>query len=312
MNEINTSVLEELNKVIIGKEDFVEQVWMAILAKGHVLIEDHPGTGKTTVALAISKILNLQHKRVQFTPDLTASDITGFTMYDKQSNQFTFKEGAAMCNLLLADEINRTSSRTQSALLEAMQEGCVTVDSVTYELPKPFHVIATQNPNGSVGTQPLPQAQLDRFMVKLSIGYPDFKSQVALLRDRQAAQPLNDVKPILTQKQLLEIQQLVEEIHIADELLHYITEITEETRNHPQIAQGVSPRGALAICSMAKARAYIMGRTFVLPEDVLTIGVNTMTHRIIFSKQLTTEQAQEVILEILKKIATPEMQVFRK
>ena len=314
MGNESQQVLEELKRVIVGKETLIEKIWIALIAKGHILLEDIPGVGKTTLAVALSKVLGLDSKRIQFTPDVIASDVVGFTMYDKQTDKFVYKEGAVMCNLLLGDEINRTSSRTQAALLEAMQEGNVTVDSVTYELPKPFHVIATQNPLGVHGTQALPQAQLDRFLVKLSIGYPDFESQVALLRQRQEDNPINHIRQVLNKEKLIELQNQAQSIYIDERILRYVTELTEETRNSELLVQGISPRGALAICNMAKAHAFVKGKDFVTPEDVIAVFVDTCHHRIILSTQARTVQYEEsdVLLQIIEKIPTPDMTVYSR
>ena len=312
MGNESQQVLEELKRVIVGKETLIEKIWIALIAKGHILLEDIPGVGKTTLAIALSKVLGLDSKRIQFTPDVIASDVVGFTMYDKQTGKFVYKEGAVMCNLLLGDEINRTSSRTQAALLEAMQEGNVTVDSVTYELPKPFHVIATQNPLGVHGTQALPQAQLDRFLVKLSIGYPDFESQVALLRQRQEDNPINHTRQVLNKEKLIELQNQAQSIYIDERILRYVTELTEETRNSELLVQGISPRGALAICNMAKAHAFVKGKDFVTPEDVIAVFLDTCHHRIILSTQARTAQYEEsdVLLQIIEKTPTPDMTVY--
>lgn len=226
-------ILNEIKKVVIGKDEKIARVLMAILAGGHVLIEDVPGVGKTTLALAFSKALGLDYNRTQFTPDVVASDIVGFSMYDKESGRFTFREGSVFCNLFLADEINRTSSKTQSALLEVMEEGQVTVDGQTYVLPKPFTVIATQNPAGSAGTQLLPNAQLDRFLIRLTMGYPDFDSQIEILRDRQTGNPIDTVENAVSAKELLSMQQQAAAVHTADELLAYITRLAEASRSPP-------------------------------------------------------------------------------
>ena len=300
-------VIYEVKKVISGKDEVIQNVWMTFLAGGHVLVEDHPGVGKTTLAMAFSRVLGFDSKRIQFTPDVVASDVIGFTMFDKETNQFVFKEGAVMCNLLLGDEINRTSTRTQAALLEAMQEGNVTVDGVTYSLPKPFHVIATQNPYGTFGTQPLPLAQLDRFMTKLSIGYPSFEDQVELLKNRQGADPFATLQQVIAKEDMIQLQQEVQELYIHDEILRYITALTEATRNHPAILQGVSPRGALAVCKMAKAHAFIENRTFVIPEDVMAIWVPTCQHRIVMNNLPIEENNEMQILKsIMQSVATPD------
>lgn len=303
-------VIDEVKKVIIGKDEIVQKIFMAILAQGHILLEDIPGVGKTTVALAFSKVMGLDFKRIQFTPDVVASDVIGFTVYDKEKEEFSYKEGAVMCNLLLGDEINRTSSRTQAALLEAMEEGNVTVDGVTYPIPKPFNVIATQNPVGSFGTQVLPQAQLDRFMVKLSIGYPDFKSQVDILRDRQEQQPLEKIVNVISKDELLEMQKEVYEIHISDAILEYITYLTEATRNHSLIVQGISPRGALAICKIAKAKAYISNRNYVIPEDVMDVFKDTSAHRIILEQRsrIADHTIETVLQQIIEQVKSPDVQ----
>lgn len=307
MNNISVQVLNEVQTVINGKNTVIEQVWLTILAGGHVLLEDQPGVGKTTLAKTFSRVLNLQSNRIQFTPDVVASDVIGFTMYDKASNSFVFKEGAVVCNLLLGDEINRTSSRTQAALLEAMQEGNVTVDGVTYPLPKPFHVIATQNPIGSFGTQPLPLAQLDRFMTKLSIGYPSVEDQVALLKNRQSYDPFEKLAEVISKEELKELQKQVDALFIAEDILRYVTQLTEATRNHPAILQGISPRGAIAICQMAKAHAFIADRTFVIPEDVAAIWLPTTAHRIVLNDVSTAIHNETTILnDILQTVATPD------
>ncbi|MFD2129775.1 AAA family ATPase [Pseudogracilibacillus auburnensis] len=302
--------INEVKKVIIGKDEIAKKVLMAILAEGHVLLEDIPGVGKTTMALAFSKALGLDFNRVQFTPDVVASDVIGFTMYDKGQEKFVFKEGVVMCNLLLADEINRTTSRTQAALLEVMEEKKVTVDGMTYDLPQPFNVIATQNPIGSYGTQMLPQSQMDRFMIKTSIGYPDFDSQVEILKDRQKEQPLDHVTAVITVDELMKMQTEVQEIHVANEMLKYITSLTEATRTNELIIQGISPRGALALSRIAKAHAYLAGRDYVIPEDVIEMFIDTGNHRIILDQkaQVSDESAESVLLGILNKVPTPDIQ----
>lgn len=303
-------VIDEIKKVIIGKDDIATKIFMAMLAEGHVLLEDIPGVGKTTIALAFSKAMGLDFNRIQFTPDVVASDVSGFTMYDKNKEEFIFKEGAVMTNLLLADEINRTTSRTQAALLEVMEERNVTVDGITYPLPKPFNVIATQNPIGSFGTQVLPQSQLDRFMIKTSIGYPDFESQVEILRDRQIAQPLDEVKPVISREELIGLQAEVRAIHVSDPILRYITELTEATRNHPLIVQGVSPRGALALSRIAKAHAFLAKREYVIAEDVIAVYIDVCNHRMVLNQKsrVTYGSSNELLEKILKDTQVPEIE----
>lgn len=265
MNTSVEKILHEVKKVIAGKDDVLEKIMMTVLSRGHVLLDDVPGTGKTTTALAFSRALGLRYGRIQFTPDVLPSDIVGFSMYHKESGSFAYQPGAVMTNLLLADEINRTSSKTQSALLEVMEERQVTVDGQTHKLPDPFVVIATQNPVGSAGTQLLPQAQLDRFMVRLEMGYPDFASQVNILRDRQTGDPLEAVATVSSCAEVLAMQKEAQSVHMADALLEYVTSLAEASRSHPLTVLGVSPRGALAVCRISRSRAYMAGRDYVLP-----------------------------------------------
>lgn len=302
-------LVQEIQKVIVGKEEVIQKVLMAILAKGHILLEDIPGVGKTTLALAISKTLGLDYKRIQFTPDVIPSDVVGYTVYDKKNGEFVYKPGAVMCNLLLADEINRTSSKTQAALLEVMEEGNVTVDGHTYQVPKPFVVISTQNPFGSAGTQLLPQSQLDRFMVKLEMGYPDFESQVNILRDRQETQPLDTIQAVIGKADLEEMQMEVSRVKVKDEILRYITRLAEATRNHEYIQLGVSPRGAYAVNNMAKASAYMAGRGYVTPEDVIGIFPSVSSHRVILhpKAKVSGVSAMSIMEEITKTVSLPEI-----
>ena len=304
-----TELQEQLETIIKGKKEITDKILMAVLAKGHVLLEDVPGVGKTTTALALSRLMGMDFNRIQFTPDVVPSDVTGFTMYDKQNEQFSYHEGAVMCNLLLADEINRTSSKTQAALLEVMEEGNATVDGKTYEIPKPFTVIATQNPFGSAGTQMLPQSQMDRFMVKLSMGYPDFESQINILRDRQTEQPLDLLQMISSREEVQQLQQEVKEVEVADDILRYITLLVEATRQNDKIQLGVSPRGALALNNMAKASAYINGRDYVIPDDVLRVFAKVCAHRVILHPRAKVAgiQAEEIMEQITHQVSIPEI-----
>lgn len=308
MEHKTEKILNEVKKVIVGKDIVLEKILMTMIAKGHVLLDDVPGTGKTTTALAFSRALGLDYARIQFTPDVLPSDIVGFSMYDKNKGEFVFKPGVVMTNLLLADEINRTSSKTQSALLEVMEEKQATVDGKTYKLPQPFTVIATQNPVGAAGTQLLPQAQLDRFMVKLEMGYPDFESQVNLLRDRQTGNPLAAVERVAEAAELAQMQKEAEEVHISDEILEYITTLSFETRKHPLTALGVSPRGALAVSGMAKAGAYIRKRDYVLPDDVTSIFRDVCGHRMILTSKakITETTAADILDEIIRNTPRPD------
>ena len=301
-------ILHEVKKVIAGKDDVLEKIMMTVLSRGHVLLDDVPGTGKTTTALAFSRALGLRYGRIQFTPDVLPSDIVGFSMYHKESGSFAYQPGAVMTNLLLADEINRTSSKTQSALLEVMEERQVTVDGQTHKLPDPFVVIATQNPVGSAGTQLLPQAQLDRFMVRLEMGYPDFASQVNILRDRQAGDPLEAVATVSSGLDLLTMQAQAQQVHMADAMLEYVTSLAEASRSHPLVVLGVSPRGALAVCRMCKSRAFMEGRDYVLPDDVAYIFADVCAHRLILSPKakITETTAKDVLAEVLQQVARPD------
>ena len=307
MNQIISDILQEIEKVIVGKNENVEKILMAVLAGGHVLMEDVPGVGKTTTAMTFAKVLGLDTRRVQFTSDTVPSDIIGYSVYDKESGTFVFKPGAVMTNLLLADEINRTSSKTQSALLEAMEELHVTVDGQTYALPKPFVVLATQNPVGSAGTQLLPSSQLDRFMIKLSMGYPDFESQVNILKERHSENPLNKIRAIVDIEKLKELIQEAASVEVADVIYEYVTKLTQATREHPLVQLGISPRGALAVCRMAKAYAYLQGRDFVIPEDVAAIFGDVCAHRLVLgTKARMMEEKPETVIEaILQSVKMP-------
>ena len=307
MNEKIQNILTEIESVIVGKNENVEKILMAILAQGHVLMEDVPGVGKTTTALIFAKVLGLDTRRVQFTSDTVPSDVIGYSVYDKKEDAFVYKPGAIMTNLLLADEINRTSSKTQSALLEAMEEHKVTVDGKTYDLPDPFIVLATQNPTGSAGTTLLPSSQLDRFLIRLSMGYPDHKSQINILRDRHSDNPLDRVMPVVTKEELLQLVQQTRSVEAKERIFDYITTLAEATRTHPMVELGVSPRGALALCRMAKAHAFLAGRDFVVPEDVASVFPDVCAHRLILSAKarMMEEKTENILAEILKSVDMP-------
>ena len=301
---------EEIGKGIIGQKEIIRQVMLALLAGGNVLLEGMPGLGKTMLVRTISEVFQLSFKRIQFTPDVVPSDVTGFTMYDKQSGQFLYRPGAVMCNLLLADEINRTSSKTQSALLEVMEEGRVTVDGETHTVPAPFVVIATENPVGSSGTQLLPESQLDRFMISVSMGYPDHQSLVELLRDRQKVNPLEHAKTVLTREEVLNLQKKVQEVYVADVVLDYIAKLAEATRDHELITLGLSPRGTLALCRMTKAAAYMKERDYVVPQDVKDVFKDVAAHRMILDSKARYQEktAREILDEILDSVPEPKVE----
>lgn len=301
------SVISEVKKAVIGKDAVVIKVMLAMLCKGHILIEDIPGVGKTTLALAFSKALSLEHNRMQFTPDVLPSDITGFSIFNKLKNTFEFRPGVAFCNLFLADEINRTSSKTQSALLELMEEKSITVDGNTYKLPEPYTVIATQNPIGSAGTHNLPDSQLDRFMIKLSMGYPDSEGEVAILKSKYNANPLENVNPVADMNSIIELRNAVESIYVDDRIYEYIVSLAAATRNHPMIKLGISPRGTLALMQISKGIALAMGREYVIPDDVVYICHDVFEHRVILNSKakLTDKNTGDIINEIIKSTPMP-------
>ena len=310
MPEKITQLQKELETIIKGKKAVTDKIIMAVLARGHILLEDVPGVGKTTTALALSRLMGMEFNRIQFTPDVVPSDVTGFTMYEKQTGQFMYRPGAVMCNLLLADEINRTSSKTQAALLEVMEEGRVTVDGETHEVPQPFVVLATENPVGSSGTQMLPESQLDRFMVSLSMGYPDHQSLVELLRDRQKVNPLELARTVITREEVLKLQSEVQDVYVADEVLDYIAKLAEATREHEMIVLGLSPRGTLALCRMAKAAAYMSARGYVTPKDVQTVFKDVAAHRMVLDSRARYQEksAREILDEILAEVPQPKVE----
>lgn len=309
MNKIDKNmeaVVLEVKKTIAGKDEIIIKVLAAMLAGGHILLEDVPGVGKTTLAVAFSKVLSLDYKRVQFTPDVLPSDVVGFSMFNKKNNEFEYKEGAAMCNLLLADEINRTSPKTQAALLEVMEERRVTVDGETHYLPDPFIVIATQNPVGYVGTQKLPESQLDRFMIKLSMGYPDEQNEINIYKGRSYS-ALEEVNKVLEKESIHLMKQKVEQVHIDEKIYEYITKLVRDTRDNPYISLGISPRGGLAMINMAKSLAYLYGRDYVVPEDVLEALPDVAVHRIVLSSKAKANgyNDTDIIEELKRRIAIP-------
>jgi len=299
-------VLEEVKKVVHGKDTQVEKAFSAILAGGHILIEDVPGVGKTTLAVAFSKVMALENHRVQFTPDVQPSDILGFSMYNKESGTFSYKPGPVLCNLFLADEINRTSPKTQSALLEVMEERMVTVDGVSRKVPEPFIVIATQNPKGSAGTQLLPESQLDRFMICMSMGYPDLLDEVEIAKGKSTHSSVPLLR-VLQADELRELQELVEQIHVHDNIYKYIAKLIAATRDNPYIELGISPRGTIACTRMAKARAFIQGRNYALPEDVAHVYKDVAKHRIVLNTKARVAHIKEeaVLDQILEEVKQP-------
>lgn len=314
MNQHIEKISNEVKGVIKGKDEVISKVMMAMLAKGNVLLDDVPGVGKTTMALAFARAMGLDTKRVQFTPDTLPSDIIGFSVYDKETGELSYKEGAIVTNLLLADEINRTSSKTQAALLEAMEEKKVTVDGVTRVLPDPFIVLATENPAGSAGTQMLPNSQLDRFMVKLSIGYPDVESQAEILADRHTENPVDKVEQVVSDEELKEMIQKANEVYIAKSVYEYIAKLVQKTREHEMVSLGVSPRGALSLCQMAKAYAFVNSRDFVTPDDIRAVFADVCGHRLMLNSKarLNELSAENILADIIKDVEMPAAESFKK
>ena len=301
-------VKNEIKKVIIGKDDVIESVLMAMIAGGHIMLEDIPGVGKTTLVLALSKTLSLDYKRMQFTPDAMPGDVTGFMMYNKSSEEFEYKEGAVMCNLFLADELNRTSPKTQSALLEVMEEGSVTVDGVTHPLPSPFFVIATQNPLGSAGTQKLPESQLDRFMIRLTMGYPDAQSEAIILKNENKDKSnMESLHAIMTLDEIKQMQYDASQMHVDDSLFDYISALLLAGRSSEWLRSGVSPRGGKALLRMGRAHAYISGRDYVIPEDLLAVMNMVSCHRVTLSPKAKAagRTEEEIISEITQQVKMP-------
>ena len=302
-------ILKEVKKAVSGKDQALLWILTAILAKGHVLLEDMPGVGKTTVALAFSKALGLSYGRVQFTPDVLPSDITGYSIYQKETGKMLYQPGAVLCNLFLADELNRATSRTQSALLEAMEEGQVTVDGISHPLPEPFFVMATQNPTGAAGTQLLPDSQLDRFTIRLTLGYPDPSAEFEMVQNRLSGNPLDTIRQAVTAEQLAAMQQEVQSVYIKEEVLRYLISLVTATRSNAMIIRGASPRATLSLTSMAKAAAYIRGRDYVIPQDVTSVYQRTIEHRLLLAPeaQANPNGAAEILRSIVKKIPEPKV-----
>lgn len=300
-------ILGQVRKAVVGKDAVLLWVMATILAKGHILLEDIPGVGKTTMALAFSRALGLQYNRLQFTPDVLPSDITGFSVLDQNTATLVYRPGAVQCNVFLADELNRATSRTQAALLEAMEEGQVTVDGTSHPLPEPFTVIATQNPAGAAGTQLLPDSQIDRFMVRLSLGYPAPKDEVTMLLQRQGRDPLQDVEPAVGLRELTWMQQTVAQTHVADEIAEYVVNLVDATRRSEHLLRGGSPRATLAAISLAKAVAQLRGRDYVIPKDVQEVFIATMAHRVHAAPGSQESSVDTILQGLMSKIRAPKL-----
>lgn len=302
-------ILDQVRLAVVGKDEVLVWVLAAILARGHILLEDIPGVGKTTMALAFSKALDLGYSRIQFTPDVLPSDITGYSVPDPQSGSLRYQPGAVLTNLFLADELNRATSRTQSALLEAMEEGQVTVDGVSHPLPRPFIVIATQNPVGAAGTQLLPDSQMDRFIIRLSLGYPDPGDEVTMVLNRQEGNPLQALRPVLSRDQLCALQDTVEKTFISDTVVGYIVRLVGATRTDAEITRGASPRATLAVAAMAKAIAQLRGRDYVVPADVREVFSHCVEHRLILTPRAQAQGVTpgQILQRILEAVPAPRL-----
>ena len=300
-------ILAQVRQAVVGKDPVLIRVLTAILAGGHILLEDVPGVGKTTMALAFSRVLDLEYNRVQFTPDVLPSDVTGYTMPDRQTGEMIYQRGSILCNLFLADELNRATSRTQSALLEAMEEGQVTVDGISHPLPQPFIVIATQNPTGAAGTQMLPDSQMDRFAIRLSLGYPNPKDEIAMVLSRQGQNPVKTLRPLMRREELAAMQEEVSLTYIHEAVVKYIVDLINATRDSEYILRGASPRATLAVTSMAKAAAQLRGRDYVLPADVREVLTWTVAHRLILAAgaESAGRTPEDILIEIVERTPAP-------
>lgn len=305
------AVIAQVKRAVVGKDACIQKAMAAILAGGHILIEDIPGVGKTTLARAFSNAMDLESRRIQFTPDVMPSDLVGFSMYQKKEDQFVYQPGAVMCNLFLGDEINRTSPKTQSALLEVMEEGSATVDGVTRKVPKPFIVMATQNPVGSVGTQKLPESQLDRFMICMTMGYPELEDEIAIAKGKSLGAGVEVIKPVISATELITLQEKTADVFVEDSIYRYICNLVQASRQNGYIALGLSPRATLAIVTMAKAIAFLHRRDYVVPEDVAEIFLDVSAHRILLNAKARAGHmsAADVLKELLQKEKKP---VIRK
>jgi MoxR-like ATPase len=307
VKELTTALVQNIEKVIIGKRRAVQLVVLGLVCEGHVLIEDVPGVGKTMLARALARSLNCSFSRIQCTPDMLPSDITGVDIYDQSSGEFKFLPGPILNQIVLADEINRATPKTQSALLEAMQERQVTIGGNTHPIPKPFLVLATQNPIEYEGTFPLPEAQLDRFMVKVNIGYPGISEEMAIIANQQLVHPIDSIEPVTTPEKIIEVQNRIKEVFIAEPIKKYIVEITQETRGAETVYLGASPRGSLALARASQAWAAMYGRNFVIPDDVKLLAESTLGHRVILSSSARLQELRtgDLIREILRSVPVP-------
>lgn len=307
VQSLGTKLKDNLGKVIIGKDDTLELTIIAFLCQGHILIEDVPGVGKTMLARSMAKSLGCSFKRIQFTPDMLPSDVTGVSIYNQSTKDFEFRPGPLMAQIILGDEINRATPKTQSALLEAMEERQMTVDGTTYSLPVPFMVMATQNPIEYEGTFPLPEAQLDRFLMRIDLGYTSLRNEIKILEQQQLVHPVVELRPVVTIEEILQAQETVKQIHVSEPVKQYIVRMVRETREHPDVYLGSSPRGSLGLFRSGQARAALDGRNYVLPEDVKYLAPNVLPHRLVISPaaRLTDVTSEKVLREILDSLPVP-------
>ncbi len=307
VEETYQKILDHVSQVIIGKPHVVQLITIGLFCQGHILIEDVPGVGKTMLARSLAKTVGCTFKRIQFTPDMLPSDITGVSIFNQQNQTFEYKPGPIMTQVLLADEINRATPKTQSALLEAMEERTVTVDGITHSLPKPFLVMATQNPIEYEGTFPLPEAQLDRFLLKIQLGYPSTSDEIKILENQQLHHPIDSLTPIISQDEIALCQNSVKEVFVSDSIKRYVIDLVNATRQHEDIYLGASPRGSLGLFKTSQAKASILGRDYVIPEDVKMLFVPVISHRIVVSPKgrITHLTAEQILLEILGSIPIP-------
>jgi MoxR-like ATPase len=307
VQDLGNKLKDNLGKVIIGKDDSISLTIIAFLCQGHILIEDVPGVGKTMLARSLAKSLGCNFKRIQFTPDMLPSDVTGVSIYNQNTREFEFRPGPLMAQIVLADEINRATPKTQSALLEAMEERQMTVDGTTYILPLPFMVMATQNPIEYEGTFPLPEAQLDRFLMRIDLGYTSLGNEIRILEEQQIIHPILELEPVVTTEEILLAQETIKHIHVSDPVKRYIVQMVRETREHPEVYLGASPRGSLGLFRAGQARAALNGRDYVLPDDVKILAPNVLSHRVVVSPaaRLTDVSAVKIVREILDSLAVP-------
>lgn len=304
MNENVKKIIDNIEKIIIGKRNVIEHLMVALLSEGHVLIEDVPGVGKTQVVGALAKSVDGAFNRIQFTPDIMPSDVVGFSMFDSEKREFTYKPGVVMCNFLLADEINRSSPKCQSSLLEVMEEFQVTVDGKRHDIPRPFMVLATENPVEHQGTYKLPEAQMDRFLLKVSMGYPNKEEEKLILDRFESKNPLKELESIITIEELINMQEQVKEVIIFDNIKYYIVDLIQETRKNPKVLVGISPRGGISLLKAAKSLAYIRGRDYVIPDDIQEMAVPVLAHRLILKSSIGTTN-EEIIKETIKNVEVP-------